>query len=232
MDCEQARRRLAEDPADLATDVRRHLASCAACAAYAARAAEAERRILAALRFEVAGLDAARHGGRRSRVDSRRTVLAALAAALVAGLAVWLGLGGGSPATRSLAEDVAQHWFEEPEAWTRTDVAVSTVALQAALDGQARLDLVTLGPVTYARLCLVAGQWVPHLVVQGTEGPVMLLLLRGRPLSDPMPLSLPEQRIDGRLLPHGDGSIAVMGEDGEPLDEIGRRAASAVEWTI
>jgi hypothetical protein len=79
---------------------------------------------------------------------------------------------------------------------------------------------------------LVAGQWVPHLVVQGTEGPVMILLLPPRAIPDTMPLSLPEQRIDGRLLPHGEGSIAVMGRDGEPLEDIGQRALAAVEWTI
>lgn len=231
MDCELIKRAIAEDPALHSADVERHLAGCASCAAYAARAAQAERRILTALRFDVATLGEARHRVPAPREGGRRTAFAAVAAALVAGAAVWLGLGVTGLGGRTFAQEVAEHWFEEPDSWTRTDVVVGDVALASALDGQARIDLGALGRVTYARSCLVAGQWVPHLVVQGVEGPVMLLLLPRRAISDSMPLSLPEQRIDGRLLPHGDGSIAVMGRDGEPLDAVGRRALAAVEWT-
>jgi hypothetical protein len=187
---------------------------------------------MAGLRFDIGLLGTARRGVPASRRDDRRTVFAAIAAALVAGVAVWLGLGGAGLGGPGFAEQVAAHWFEEPASWIRTDIAVGDIALASALDGQARIDLGALGRVTYARSCLVAGQWVPHLVVQGTEGPVMILLLPRRAIPDSMPLSLPEQRIDGRLLPHGEGSIAVMGRDGEPLEDIGQRALAAVEWTI
>lgn len=230
MDCEQIRQNITEDPADPGEHVASHLATCAACAAYAARAAEAERRILEALRFDVGLRRGATDARRPARGGNRRMVLTAAAAALVAGTAVWLGVGGLRGG--GLAEEVALHWYEEPQSWTRTDAAVTPAVLEAALDGRAEIDLGVLGTVTYARSCLISGEWVPHLVVQGGEGPVMLLLLPGRAVSDPMPLSLPEARIDGRLLPHGNGSIAVMGVDGEALDEVGRRAASAVSWTI
>lgn len=232
MDCELIRQSIAEDPARRTTEMDLHLAACAPCAAYAGRAATTERRIMAALRFDVGALEQARRGERSPRRGGRRAVLVAIAAASVAGVAVWFGLGGPDPGVRSFAEEVVAHWFEEPDSWIRTDAVVSNVALTSVLEGQARIDISLLGTVTYARSCLVDGQRVPHLVVQGAEGPVMLLLLPGRAVSDSMPLSLPEQRIDGRLLPHGAGSIAILGQDGEPLDEIGRRAVSAVEWTI
>lgn len=231
MNCEETRQRITEDPAHPGEDVTRHVAGCAPCRAFAARAAEAERRILAALRVDVAALRDA-HGRHEPPSDRRRTLLAAVAGAVLAGVAVWLGVGApGLGGRGNLAEEVALHWYEEPESWTRASTAVTPVVLAAALDGRAEVDLGVLGTVTYARSCLVAGEWVPHLVVQGEEGPVMVLLLPRRAVSGPMPLSLPEEALEGRLVPHGDGSIAVLGVDGESLEEIERRAARAVTWT-
>jgi hypothetical protein len=60
----------------------------------------------------------------------------------------------------------------------------------------------------------------------------MLLLIPHRHVPDSLPLQLPREGIDGRLLPYAGGSIAVMGEDGEAFDEIERRVAAAVQWTI
>lgn len=240
MDCKQVRDRIAEDPARADAEVAAHVETCPACQAYAARAAEAERRIQQALRFDVRALQTVQRapaaGGARRRAGSRNG-LVAVAAACIAGLALWVGVwigAGQGPGSEGggFAALIEQHWYDEPESWIRSDVQVSNVALDAALNGQVRLDLATLGTVTYARSCVVAGLQVPHLVVQGRAGPVMLLLIPQRPVSERLPLQLPREGLGGRLLPHAGGSIAVMGEDGEALDEIERRVAEAVQWTI
>ena len=227
MDCEKYQIAMGEDPASSAPDLRRHLAECPACTAFAARIVEAERRIQAALRFDVAALKAAKVAPGSM---PRRTVFAGIAAVLAAAVALWMVLG--VPTTEELAIEVAQHWYHEPNAWTRTDVEVSNVALNQVLAGQAELDLARLGRVTYAHSCLVGGDWIPHLVLQGRQGPIMLLLLPERALTSPVPIGLPEEGLKGRMLPHGGGSIAVLGEDGEAMQEVEERIAQAVQWTI
>lgn len=240
MECESARNRIVEDPAHVDPEVEAHVAQCPACTAFSARAAEAERRIQKALRFDVAALRTA-HAAQKSpakiRPTGKRNGLMAVAAACVAGLALWVGvwIGSGSQVVRdgpALAAIIEAHWYDEPDSWIRSDVQVSEVALNAALDGQARVNLAALGTVTYARSCLVGGEWVPHLVLQGSSGPVMVLLLPQRQVSGPLPLRLPQDRIGGRLLPYAGGSIAVMGEDGEAFDDIERRVEAGVQWTI
>jgi hypothetical protein len=242
MDCELARNRIVEDPAHVDPTIELHVAGCPACTAFFARVAEAERRIQKALRFDIAALRTV-HAANKARPvkmgrTDKRNGLAALAAACVAGLALWVGVWIGSsrsPAVFDAADFAAvieAHWYDEPDSWVRSDVQVSNAALDAALDGQARVDLAALGTITYARSCLVDGQWVPHLVLQGSAGPVMLLLIPHRHVPDSLPLQLPREGIDGRLLPYAGGSIAVMGEDGEAFDEIERRVAAAVQWTI
>ena len=89
-----------------------------------------------------------------------------------------------------------------------------------------------LGLLSYAQSCLVRGEWIPHLVVQGERGPIMLLLLPHERVTEPVPLELPEEGFSGVIVPLGEGSVAVMGEEGEPLELIRERLAAAVEWSI
>jgi len=234
MECEQFRERMAEDPAWLDEELTRHGAVCPSCKAYAARLARAETRIQHALRFDVGAVKtAAQHTSPITVGPSGRLRWAGLAAGIVAVAAVWLTMTGG-PQTdvEDLVAEVVEHWYEEPQSWVETDFTVSTVALNAALDGKANLDLTQLSPISYAQSCLVGGQWVPHLVVQGQQGPVMLLLIPERSIESPIPLSLPSKGLGGRLVPHRGGSIAVLGEDGEQLAPIEAQIARAVEWSI
>jgi hypothetical protein len=104
--------------------------------------------------------------------------------------------------------------------------------LEVALGADAAIDLARLDVVSYARSCLVNGRWVPHLVVQGETGPVMVLLLAREPLAQPQPLDLPAENLRGAIVPVGGGSIAILGQDGETLEAMQQALAEAVEWTI
>ncbi|HEY5623138.1 MAG TPA: DUF3379 family protein [Gammaproteobacteria bacterium] len=235
MDCTDIRERIEADPAHLDEATVAHLDACTACTAYAERVASAEWLINEALRFDVAALkqQAASPKPSGAVVVRYGKWSVGVAAAVVAGIAVWFGvsLGPGTDQTELTAE-VVQHWYEEPGSWVTTDVQVSPASLEQVISGQARIDVTELGLLSYAQSCYVRGQWVPHLVLQGREGPVMLLLLPHERVDEPLPLELPEEGLSGVIVPHGNGSIAIMGENAEPMEPIRDRINDTVEWSI
>ena len=40
------------------------------------------------------------------------------------------------------------------------------------------------------------------------------------------------ESVDGVILPHGSGSIAIIGEREERIEELKRRVVESVEWSI
>jgi hypothetical protein len=232
MDCNEFREQIGADPAELDAAAAEHERACPACAAYAQRLRSSERLIAAALRFDVASVRAPRAAATRP-VARRGRVWALAAMVAVAAIALWLGrnLVPNRDPVR-LAEIVEQHWYHEPDAWIRTATPVASSVLEAALGADAAIDLARLDVVSYARSCFVNGRWVPHLVVQGEAGPVMVLLLAREPLAQPQPLDLPAERLRGAIVPVGGGSIAILGQDGETLEAVQQAVAEAVEWTI
>lgn len=236
MNCETFRERLGEDPSLSDEDLDRHAEACTACGAYRARLSRAEALIREALRFDVRALGDTASRARAARAPTSGWVrwASGIAAVLIIGLMYWTFVGSKvklSP--EALAEEVAQHWYHEPESWTATDVSIADSSLVRALDGQVVLDRAAIRTVSYARSCFVAGRWLPHLVVQGDQGPYMVLLMPNRALESPVPLELRDEGLRGRIVPAGNGSIAVLGggEDDE-LTEIERSFIAAVDWTI
>ena len=130
----------------------------------------------------------------------------------------------------TLAEQVIAHLDYEPRALTVTDVAVSDQRLYSVVrPAIATLDR-DLGLITYAMSCKINGREVPHLVVQGEKGPVTILLMPHEQID--MPIRLEGQSIEGVILPVGDGSIAIIGERGEPIDQLKTRVTETVKWSI
>ena len=249
MDCEALRERLNHDPTRRDVDVdagfARHAAGCAACRAYERRLLKAESLIGAALGFDVAAVETAAAapdeygalpgGGRRTRAAAgRRTALVGgIAASFVALLAVWaLFVPGAELSPEQLADAVADHWYHEPESWVETDRPVASALLAEVLGDLAVIDLAGLSTVSFAKSCLVAGRRVPHLVVQGEEGPYMVVLIPGRRLESAVPIELPDEGLSGHIVPSGSGSIAVLGTESAELERIESDLSNAVEWTI
>ena len=235
MDCNTVRERIEADPAHLDQACAEHTEQCAACTAFAERVRNAEWLIHEALRFDVAAVKrrAARTPANRWIVVRSRTAWPGVAAMLVVGAAVWLGIAVGPVVDNGpLVAEVLDHWYEEPQSWVRTDVRISPASLEEVLGGQAEVDITRLGLLSYAQSCLVRGEWIPHLVIQGDRGPVMLLLLPHERVTEAVPLALPAEGLSGEIMPLGEGSIAVMGEPGEPMEAIRERLEATVEWSI
>jgi len=90
-----------------------------------------------------------------------------------------------------------------------------------------------IGLVSYAQSCVINGNTVPHLVIQGESGPVTLILMPEEEIDAAIPLS--GEHVHGVIVPVGSGSVAIIGERSEQLeeiDEIGQRIVKSVEWQI
>jgi len=229
MECLEFRRLAGADPQHLGTAARDHGAACPRCAGYLRQMLALDQRVLAALRVAVPGPVAEAFQPGVSSVpglDRRRWL--ALAASIVAGVLVGTALWVSAP-RNSLAQEVLEHLDHEPEAL----VATSTPEDQAVVARVLARGGVRLRPgaglVSYARSCRFRGRTVPHLVVQGEDGPVTVMVLRNeRPAA---PVGFNEQGFSGRIVPIGPGSIAVIGADDDAdLEQVAARVFAAVEW--
>ena len=234
MNCEQYREQIAADPSfDGGAG---HLSECEACQAYRREMLELDQAIGKALAIDVPELVMPNlpdvEADNVVALPRRRwssPALLALAATVV--LAAFVGLrmldGGGQ--YPSLSDELLAHLDHEPYALRVTDVPVSDARLARVVPADvAELDHST-GLVTYAQTCIINGHSVPHLVMQGERGPVTLLLLPHEKVSAPE--SFTGDNIKGIILPVGDGSIALFGDQAEALDRIGDKVLDSVTWS-
>lgn len=236
MNCEALRERLAEDPSRLDEAFDRHAVTCAACEAYRQRLLRAETLIHQALRFDlgaVSRLSSARRMGPRGR-SSWMTLAAGFAAGLLVTVTFWGLFGGGAYLTpEQLAVEVTEHWYHEPDSWFVSQDAVAGATLARVLDGEAEIAPSVLQTVSYAETCWVAGEWIAHLVVQGNQGPYMVLLMPRRRLEGPIPLELGDEGLIGHIVPAGSGSIAVLGGgETSAVEAVEASLVAAIDWTI
>jgi len=69
---------------------------------------------------------------------------------------------------------------------------------------------------------------VPHLVVQTANGPMTVMLLAHEKVSGRQEFS--EGGFAGVLLPAGEGSVAVLMQDGKVPDAAATQVLSGVRW--
>jgi hypothetical protein len=252
MDCSLFRKQIDGAPTEQFDGRDAHALSCAECAVYASDAVSMDQRIHAALSVDVPGLgmpwdvnpdsvsvtddttvtdlaearQARRAATTRSWMSGTRFGLAAsvmVAATMV--VALWPG-----PRSGLLADDIFDHLHHEPESLVRTAVAAPSDVVSRVMRPVASGIDPRVGVVSYARTCRFRGRQVPHLVVQGIEGPVMLLFLEDEYVDAPMPLD--EEGYRGVVVPVDGGSIAIVGSEQEPIHRIRKLMADTVKWRI
>ncbi|MEL7296366.1 MAG: DUF3379 family protein [Pseudomonadota bacterium] len=112
----------------------------------------------------------------------------------------------------------------EPVSQSKLDKVLAAGVGGTQLDRDAPL-------VSYAKSCVINGQLVPHLVMQGEDGPVTVLLMPGERVDGPV--SIMQDGVEGVILPVGDGgSIAIIGRDAASVESIKKAAMEAVEFSI
>jgi len=235
MNCEEYRQAIAEDPSfDGGAG---HLSECAACQDYRAEMQALDQRIGRALALDVPELvlpelpDIESDNvvslvrGRRFSPPTWLAMAATVAVAAVLGVR----LIGGGVEYESLADEVLAHLDGEPHALVVTDVAVTDEQLHDVVPAEiAELDH-SAGLITYARSCPINGHDVPHLVIQGQKGPITILLMPEEMIDAAVTLS--GEHVKGVILPVGNGSIAIIGELTERLEDVQQEVLNSVTWT-
>lgn len=192
-----------------------------------------EALLVRALRVEVPEpLAAAAAVAARGRPRFRPGWLAVAAGLLLAfGLAFNVARETAFLGSGDLGHDVVTHIRHEEHSLLRTARAVSPEDMETVL----RQGGATLAPlpdtVSYARLCPFRGDIVAHLVVQGEAGPVTVLLLPDERVRGPVPVD--EDGFHGTIVPvETGGAIAVIGEEGEDVEDIQSKVAAALRWRL
>ena len=236
MNCEDFRQAIAADPGATDAALAAHAAECAACREYRNEYRALDEKIAAALSIPVPELSMpeldAPQGTNVVELKRRPRFAPPTWFGLAAGLALaaFFGLQLMQPDLDDvpLAAQVLEHLDHEPYSRVVTTVAVPERTLDAVVTNDVAELSPGIGLVTYARSCVINGKSIPHLVIQGERGPVTLLMMPDEPIEQAIPLD--GNGVNGIILPLGDGSIAIVGERDESIENIQNRVVDSVKW--
>ena len=166
-------------------------------------------------------------------IKPRRRAVAPVWLAMAASVALVAIVGvrmfGAAADYDSLADEILAHLDHEPYALRVTDEPVTDRRLTRIVPANlATLDH-SAGLITYAQNCKIQGKVSPHLVIQGKNGPVTVILMPEVRVQSAEPIE--GESINGVILPVGDGSIAIIGEKDEDLAPIQRNIIDSVAWS-
>jgi len=215
-ECVHARIAIGGEPHALPPEVTAHLTTCAACRQFHAETVALDGRLRAALELPLSKFR------KTAPAPARRFALAAsVALAMLIGGSFWL-----FRPQSALADEVVDHVRHESGSWSAHEV-LSAAELADVLR-QAGVTFDASMPVVYAMACPFRGRRVPHLVVQTANGPMTVMLLAHEKVSGRQEFS--EGGFAGVLLPAGEGSVAVLMQDGKVPDAAATQVLSGVRW--
>jgi hypothetical protein len=235
MNCEEYQQALIADPAW--TEGAEHAAGCADCQAFMRKVQAANLDIARALQIDVPELampdlpdiDAANVTTLPERKRSRAPVWFAIAATVVLATSISIRMSGVFETFDTLEAEVLAHLDHAPAALRVTDTPVSDERLDRALPASVAVFDRERSLITYASPCVINGKKVPHLVVQGQQGPITILLMPEEAVADVIPLQ--GENVHGLIVPVGGGSIAIIANHGESLDAVQQSVIESVTWT-
>jgi hypothetical protein len=235
MNCDDYRQAIATDPSYDGGEA--HLSACAGCRAFRDEMRALEQKIARALAISVPELrlpdlpevDTAGVVSLAARRRFTAPVWLAVAATVVLAAFVGLRMIGGNVTYPSLADEIVAHLDHEPYALRVTDEPVDERRLEKVVPANVAAMNHDAGLITYAQTCVINGRKIPHLVIQGEQGPVTILLLPDEAVDSPVPIE--GESINGVILPVGGGSVAIIGERNEKLEAIQKNVVNSVTWS-
>ncbi len=162
------------------------------------------------------------------RALSRPTWLALAATVLIAAV-VGIRMTGMGVTYGTLEEQVLAHVDHVSAARQASTTPVSDRGLARAVPEDIATMTHDVGLITYAQSCTINGKEVPHLVMQGVHGPITILLMPHEKVA--AATTLDGVNIKGVILPVGDGSIAIIGDREEQLDQVTENVVNSVMWS-
>ena len=237
MNCKDYKEAIAADPSQQ-FDGAEHASACESCATYRDEILALDQKIAAALQISVPDLkipdlppisdeDAKIVNLPFGRGRTRTTMWIGLAASVLLATVVGVRFFSEDVIYPSLAEEIIAHLDHHQDGLKVTDKAVSGRKLAKVVDND--VEDMDAGLITYATSCVINGHTIPHLVIQGERGPITLLLLPDEMIDMAVPLE--GVGITGVILPVGNGSIAIIGERDEPLENVKQRLVNSVKWS-
>jgi hypothetical protein len=226
MECLEFRRLCGIDPSSADAAYREHAESCPGCGEYARELQALDGLILQALKIDVpqSSDNIKAPSAPEPRPAWVRPRWLGLAASLLLAVGVAAGIWVTLPKD-SLAGEVVEHILHEPKALSESTVRVASEDIYRVMARAGYALDEGVGLVTYSRTCVFRGYEVPHLVIQGNNGPITVMLLPDIPLVQPV--AVDESGFSGSIIPFDKGSLAIVGEPGET--EIGRMTRNLVE---
>jgi len=232
--CLDVRRQVGAEPRRLEPGVAEHCKSCAACAAFVRDTQVLDARLERAFNIPVPeGLEA------RIVLDAslkhahglwRRPWLAAAASALLTLALVTTAYMHMHPAGDDLTSAVVAH-IRDPEevgAIAPDQTLIHDASyIENVFDGAGVRMQGGMDGVSYAHVCLFRGERVVHLVVQGQDGPVTIMLLPHIHVDRNMPVD--EAGFHGVIVPAGQGSIAIVTNNATPVQPVEQEM---LKWTL
>ena len=236
MNCLDFRRRCLVEPNYRGTEFVQHETECRDCAKFAVETRVLESRLANAMRIDVPENLASRikleHRTRTSGRNRRYVI------ALAASILITIGVAGGTlfitPLSTPLHAAVTEHIGNEWEALVQNESMDSKAiaSVVSTIGGGIKDDQ---GIFKFASLCDFSEYGAAHLIVQGTKGPVLALLLKEKYISKTrfMTMSKPEgTKIEGILAPTNNGSMAIVGLPGEDLYAVDKTVRDSVHWVL
>lgn len=234
MNCLDFRRRWSTEPGRDDPDLETHMAQCGSCTAFAVEMESVDHLLSEALRLPVPdsmrefSVESLESGAGKAKSSAVRWM--AMAASIVAAALVSYGAWRTASVPDDIAAELLAHLLHEPAALLETADIVPADQVEYVLRRTgARLEE-PLGKVTYIKNCPFRNQRVAHIVIQGSAGPVTLMLLPHVDVDAATPFE--EQGYKGTIVPVGSGSVAIIGGEDEPLAPVEELVSSAVAWRI
>jgi hypothetical protein len=220
MNCLEFRHACLTEPDDQDNEFHAHAETCRACQVFFEEQQQMEARLRRALAVEPPAGLAARVMLKQSFAPRRWAPRLAVAATVLMAIAVtsvtylW-------NRPLPIEVEVLAHIHAEPEVFAAPGPA-ATDKLAAVLRALgAQLDNLP-GDVRYAGICDIRGRPGAHFVLAGERGPITVLLLPQERV--PQRMTVGDANFEGVVLPAGSsGSLAIVGNRGEPLDALERR---------
>ncbi len=236
MNCLEFRRRCLAEPGHRGHEFLQHENECEECTRFATEMKEFDSRLSDALRIDVpAGLEGRikrRHQGLKPSRPGPHIL--SLAASILVAVGITIGVLYVAVQPQPLQAAVRDHIEKEWESVVKNDEmdAEATAAVLSNIGGMTRDDE---GKIKYASLCDFSDYGSVHLVVEGQKGPVLVLLMKEKHVAKAnfMAMSMPGGgRLEGMLTLTSNGSMAIVGQEGEELHTVGEFVRDAVFWVL
>ena len=239
MNCEEYREAISAEPTfDGGTE---HVSACVDCQAFRSEIQALDAGIKSALQINVPKLkmpdlpdiEALAASNNVAPLAVRRAFAKpawfAMAATVLLAALIGIRLSGYGTSYIMLEEQVLAHVDREPGALRVTSTPVSDSRLATMVPADIASVNHDAGMITYAQSCRINGNLVPHLVIQGKRGPITIMLMPEESVSKAR--TFEGENVHGVIIPVGSGSIAIIGNRDEQLDNVTQNMLDSVNWS-